>query len=398
MTISEPHPYDRLTVHDLQFDGSRRWTLHAPDVIPLWIADMDFPVAPEIVEAVAARARQPLVYPHAEGSPHLKRLLLEKLAQDSGLQGLKPEAVQFMPGVVCGLYWAVACLSEPGDEVLTFTPIYPPFHQAIEAQGRVVSAIPLKEPVEAQDRWEIDWEALEARVKPHQLLMLCHPHNPTGRVWDEEELSRLRALALRYELWVVSDELHADLRHDSVPFQSFGAAGGVEDQTLTLTGPCKTFNTPGLGIGAAIMPGAALRARFQRASVGRLTPPSVLGEVMWQAALEHGEPWLHETLAYLRANREFLQRYVERHWAWARIWPGEATYLAWLDLRAHPQARRMHAFLLDEARVGLQDGPDFAPGALAGRYQGFMRLNYATPRSILEEALERMNRAFTQGG
>lgn len=383
-------PYGALDPAALRHADSLKWTRYGEGVLPLWIADMDFPVAPPILTALQDRLTRGLGY-HTHGGAALRDALRERLAAQ-GLTDLPEDGLSFLPGVVPGLYAAVHALSEPGEPVLTMTPIYHPFHLSITEQGRRVAAAPLREGQnrEGQPRWEIDWNALEAAARGTRLLLLCHPHNPTGRVWDASELARLRDFVLERNLYVVSDELHADLRYTVQPFEAFAADPRVRGRTLTLTGPAKAYNTAGLGIGVMAGHDPTLVKRVRSAAGGLMGHPSALSVTAWQAALREGGPWLAETLKYLRGNRDVLAAFLGVHLPWIRFAPPEATYLAWLDLRAHPRAGEIQQFLLEEARVAVHPGPLFAPEELKPEYQGFIRLNFATSRRLLIEALERM--------
>lgn len=391
MTHTDPLPaYPTLSPAELRHPDSLKWTLYGEDVIPMWIADMDFPVAPAILSALRERLKHGLGYHQLMGDRVLDGLLRAKL-DTHGLGDLPEGGIALLPGVVPGIYAAVAALTQPGERVLTMTPVYHPFHLSITALGREVSAVAL---LDGPDGYHIDWEGMEAAAKGTKLMLLCHPHNPTGRVWTHDELERLRDLALRHDLFVLSDELHADLRFTEGAFESFAAAERVRDRTITVTGPCKAFNTAGLGIGAMIGHDAELVKRVRAAAGGLMGHEGALSVTMWQAALQDGGPWLADTVAYLRANRDFLTGYLREHLPAVRFHPVESTYLAWLDLRGCPHAGNIQKFLLEEARVALHDGPTFAPEQFKPQTQGFVRLNFATSREILTEALERMRRAL----
>lgn len=375
----DPHPFDALREDDLRHPDSAKWNFYPPEVLPLWVADMDFPVAPEITAALHARLSRSIGYSMG-GEPGL----LDVLQARHVLEGR--EHVWLLPGVVPGLYASVLALSAPGDEVITHTPIYPPFLGAIENQGRVARLAPL---LQGESGWEIDWDALEAAVTPAaRVLMLCSPHNPSGRLWSRPELERLAEFALRHRLWVVADELHADLTLEGefIPFARLSP--DIARRTVTLSGPCKAFNTAGLPIGAAFSANAALIARLQRAALGLMGHPSALSIEMWRAALEHGGPWLEGTLAYLRGNRDFLAAELARQLPEVHFAPPQATYLAWLDFRAFSWAEGPHLFALERAKVGLNDGATFGPG-----FEGFLRLNFATSRPLLGEAVRRLAEA-----
>jgi cysteine-S-conjugate beta-lyase len=383
-SISSAHPYDNLLPDSLRHVDSMKWTKYGQDVLPLWVADMDFPVAPAILEALHSRLERGLGYYQMMGDPTLKALLIDKLGHD-GLTGLKPEHLSFLPGVVPGLYAAVQGLTEPGDEVLIFTPSYPPFLSAVTDHGRVSKEVPLRL---APQGYELDMNALEAAVTSRtKLLMICHPHNPTGRVWTSAELRELADFAAKHTLYVVSDELHADLRFSDAPaYRAFAAQDDATAQrTVTLTGPCKTYNVAGLGIGVMISHNAELIARLEKSVRGIMGHPGGLSVTMWQAALQGGAEWRTQTLTYLQANRDFLSEFLARELPEVPYTAPQATYLAWLDLRAHPRAADIQSFLLEEARIALNDGPTFGQG-----YQGFVRLNFATSRGMLQEGLERL--------
>jgi cystathionine beta-lyase len=395
MTQTENRPaYPTLSPAELRHPDSLKWTLYGDDVIPMWIADMDFPVAPPILAALHGRLERGLGYHQLMGDRVLDGLLRAKL-ETHGLGDLPEGGLALLPGVVPGIYSSVAALTQPGEKVLTMTPVYHPFHLSITGQGREVSAVAL---LNGPDGYEIDWEGMEAAAQDTGLMLLCHPHNPTGRVWSHEELEKLRELAVRNNLYVVSDELHADLRFTDGPFESFAADRRVQDRTITLTGPCKAFNTAGLGIGVMIGHDAELVKRVRAAAGGLMGHEGAMSVTMWQAALESGGPWLADTVAYLRANRDFLTGYLREHLPAVRFHPVESTYLAWLDLRDYPQAGNIQKFLLEEARVAVHDGPTFAPEQFKPQSQGFIRLNFATSREILTEALERLRRALGEGG
>lgn len=386
------NPRDHLMVAELRHPDSFKWTLHGPDVIPMWIADMDYPVAPPILHALQERLKHGLGYHQLMGDPTLNAQLRAHLASH-GLTDLPEDGVSLLPGVVPGLYAAIHALTTPGEPVLTMTPVYHPFHLGVTDLGRRVNGVPLRD---GENGYEINWAALDAAARGTRLMMLCHPHNPTGRVWTREELTKLRDLVIARDLFVISDELHADLRFTGQPFEAFAADPRVQSRTVTVTGPCKAYNTAGLGIGAMVGHNAALVKRVRSAAGGLMGHESALSVTMWQAALREGGPWLADTVAYLKDNRDYLTTYLRQHLPWTKFHPVEATYLAWLDLRAHPRAGDIKEFLLTEAKVAVHDGPVFAHDEQKRLFQGFIRLNFATSRPILQEALERMREALNK--
>jgi cysteine-S-conjugate beta-lyase len=375
-----------LTPEALRHPDSSKWQKYPEEVLPLWVADMDFAVAPAILEALRERLNAGLGYFQLQDQePQVAALLRAKLSTQ-GIEELPIGGIRTLPGVVPGLYASVLGLTSVGDEVITLTPIYPPFLASISSQGRVVRSADM---THTPAGWNIDWNALEAAVSPAtRLLMLCHPHNPSGRVWTRSELERLADFALRHRLWVVSDELHADLTFAGGHTAFVSVNPALRERTVTLTGPCKTYNTAGLGIGAAVSHSAALLDRLGRVSAGLMGQPSAMSMTMWVAALEHGADWLAVIMQQLLSNRDLLTQRLAAELPWVRYSPPEATYLAFLDLRAHPRHADIQQFLLQEAKVGLNDGPAFGAG-----YQGFVRLNFATSPELLNEAIGRLVRA-----
>ncbi|MCO5068028.1 MAG: PatB family C-S lyase [Kiritimatiellae bacterium] len=363
--------------------GSLKWDRYRErDVLPMWVADMDFVSAPEIVAALRARAEHGVfgyTIPYEDAVQETLRYLERR-------HGVVAQAdwLVWMPGLVPALNLICRAFGESGDAVMTCTPVYPPFLSAPIFQDRKRIAIPLRLDGE---RWSFDWDAMESAVtETTRLFILCHPHNPVGRVWRREELERLLEFCERHQLILVSDEIHCDLILDDVPWTATLALGErAEQRVITLHAPSKTYNLPGLACAYAVIPDAGLRTTFRRAARGIITEINAFGYTGCAAAYRHGEPWRQAVLAYLRENRDFLYSFVKERMPAIRMQPMEATYLAWLDVRAlnleHPHR------LFEEAGVGLSSGVDFgAPG--------FLRLNFGCPRARLLTALERMARAL----
>lgn len=367
---------------------SQKWHRYGEEVLPLWVADMDFASPPAVVEALQARVAHG-VFGYGLVPDSLRQALCDWSAEHYGWT-IEPEWQLWLPGVVPALHLASLALTAPGDGVLTVTPIYPPFLHVAERTGRLPQQAALRAPGAPGEPWRLDLEALEAAITPEtRLLLWCQPHNPTGRVWMREELAGLAALVERHDLRVVSDELHCDLLLDEgarhVPLAA--AFPELAARTLTLWAPSKTFNLAGLTTACAVIPDAGLRRRFAAVAKGLQPDGNVLGLVAAEAAYRHGEPWRRALLETLRAHRRRLVERVAR-------WPGvtlsvpESTYLAWLDLRDAPAVRGREAspqrLLLERAGVALSDGADF------GR-PGFVRLNFGTTTTQLEAALSRLD-------
>ena len=374
MAFDFDHPPERRGTDSL------KWRRYAGrDVLPLWVADMDFRVAPAIEEALARRVAHG-VFGYAEPWPSLVASVVDHLAAEYGW-AVEPSWVIWLPGLVTGLN--VACRAVEGG-AFTATPIYPPF---LSASPHLATA-PLRR---GADRWEWDLEAAEAALTPDsRLFLLCHPHNPVGRAWDERELRAIDDLAARRGLVVCSDEIHCGLVLDParrhLPYACLSP--DAARRSITLMAPSKTFNVPGLGCAFAVVPDPGLRRAVRGAMRGIVPHVNVLGLAACEAALRHGGEWRGELIGYLRGNAERVRRAVEAV-PGLRTTPVEATSLAWIDARGTGVTDPHRA--LEEAGVGLSDGRDFGPG---DAYSGFVRLNFGCSRALLEEALGRMARAF----
>jgi len=379
--MSEQFDFD--TVIDRSGTSSEKWDRYAGrDIIPLWVADMDFRSPPGVIAALHERIAHG-VFGYTHPPQGLVEAVLEHLQRDFAWQ-VRPEWLVWLPGLVCGLNVLSKAVGKPGDEVITFTPIYPPFMSAPTLTGRTTVKVPL---MLKGGRWVADQEALERAITPRtRMLLLCSPHNPVGRAWSREELQQFADLCERHDLIIGSDEIHAGLILDEgvqhLPIATLSAE--TARRTITLLAPSKTYNIPGLGCSFAVISDPELRQRFIRAA-GRIVPHvNTLGYTAAEAAYRHGEEWRQQLLAYLRGNRDLVTAGIDAI-------PGlvmthvEATYLAWIDTR--PTGIDRPGQFFEEAGVGLSDGADFdAPG--------FVRLNFGCSRSLLVEALQRMRRAL----
>jgi cysteine-S-conjugate beta-lyase len=385
------HRFDSISPESLRTPASIKWTLYGEDVLPLWVADMDFPVSSAIIERLKTRLDGWLGYGHFTGDPIMVEGLIAQQAA-RGWTGLEVKHFWPINGVVSGLYAGVVGLSSPGEDVITQVPIYPPFLSSIRDHGRNMLENPMIEPdANSGAGWQIDFEQLEALVTPAtRVFMLCNPQNPTGRVYSRPELERLAEFVLRHRLYVITDELHADLILNGQPHIPFASLSPeVAQRTVTLIGPCKSFNTATLSAGMAVSQNIKLLERMQKATKGLMGHPNGLALEMWRAGIEDGDGWLSEVLEYLRGNRDALSAFLHEKLPEVRHHAPEGTYLAWMDFRAFSWANHAHKFMLEEAKVGLNDGVSYGAG-----YQGFLRINLATSRPILLEALNRLEVAI----
>jgi cysteine-S-conjugate beta-lyase len=368
---------------DRTHTSSEKWERWAGrDIIPAWVADMDFRSPQPVIDALNARVAHG-VFGYTLVPPELPEALAAHLATRHGWR-IDPAHVVAIPGMVVGLNLAARAVGEVGDEVLVLTPIYPPFLSSPVDQGRRLVPVALADtPV----GWRIDWDALERATTPRtRALWLCSPHNPTGRVFTREELQRLADHCQRHDLVLVSDEAHADLviEPSSPHLPTAALSDTVAARTITLLAPSKTWNLPGLGCALAIIADPDLRRRFKGAGCGLVPHVTTFGLTAGVAAYRDGGPWLERLVTYLRGNRDLIAESIARVPA-LRWHPPQATYLAWIDARAagplDPTAR------LEAAGVGVSDGRFFA-----GR--GWFRLNFGCPRVRLHAILTRMERAF----
>lgn len=365
---------------------SVKWNLYPREAIPMWVADMDMPVAPVIAEAVARRVRDHRVGYPVRGRTPLAEAVLARLANRHGLAGLDPDHATFM-SCVPGLHATARALASPGEAAVVQLPLYGPFLDAIATARLERQDNPLVRG--AGDRYEIDFDHLEATITPAtRILMFCNPHNPTGRTWRRSELERVADVVLRHRLWLVSDELHNELVHDGpyVPVASLSPE--IAHRTITLTGPAKTFNTAGLSIGIMVSHNRKLLDRVRAVTHGLVQEyPNVAAEAAWLAAVTtpEADAWHRDTLAMLRANRDRLTGWLGRHAPEVVYAPAEGTYLAWLDLRRFPWSDHPADYLKANAGVALSDGSSYGPAGA-----GHVRMNFATWPDVLDEALDRL--------
>ncbi len=383
------HIYDALTAATLRQKACLKWHKYPEDVLPLWVADMDFPVAAEIKAGVEAfLASDDFGYPSPSGIPGLKDAVITRMKSQYNWE-LEPDHIMPINGIVPGLFLGVEALSSIGDEVLMQSPIYGPFMMAVKETQRTPRYHPL---IHDGQHWRIDFETLDGMVTPAtRVFMLCSPQNPVGRVFSRQELEQLADFVLRHRLWVVSDELHADLLfsgHKHIPFASLDKE--IAARTLTLFGPTKAFNIAGFKAGFAVSQNPDLLKRVQQVATGHVGAPNVLAQAATLAAYRHGETWLIDTLAYIENNRDFVASFISEKLPRVRFSKPEGTYLAWLDFRDYG-LEDVEAFMLEHARVALNNGAWFGPGG-----EGFGRLNMATSRGILQEALSRIHSALRE--
>lgn len=379
-----PFDFDRIPAR--RDSDSNKWRKFPADVLPLWVADMDFPSPPAVVAALRARVEHGF-FGYLTEKPELQDVVVDRLAKRYGWR-VGPEAVMPLPGVIAGFNLAIRALTTPGDGLLVQTPVYPPILRSAGNHGLTRDGHPLTRG--ADGRYSVDMDTFGSAIRERtRAFLLCNPHNPVGRLFERRELEAMASACLRRNLWIIADEIHCDLLYDGrqhVPMATL--APEVEQRTVTLIAPSKTFNVPGLKCAVAVVPNAALRERLT-AAVSDLVPKiNVLGHTAAVAAYREGNDWLDALLRYLEANRDFLVREVAAQLPGVRVTAPEATYLAWLDCRETGLADPS-TFFLEHAKVALNDGKAFGPGG-----DGFVRLNFGCPRALLADGLARMRAAL----
>lgn len=359
--------------------SSNKWNKYAGrDILPLWVADMDFVSPPSVLAALHERIAHG-IFGYTDPPDSLVEAVRAYAARHYGW-AIEPDWFVWLPGLVQGLNLACRAVGQNGDAVLTATPVYPPFLRAPAFSHRELATVPL---AERDGRWGWDFPALEAAITPRtRLLLLCHPHNPVGRVWNEEELGQLIDIARRHDLIVCSDEIHCDLVLDPdvrhIPLARLDP--DFARRTITLLAPSKTWNLAGLGCAFALIPDPALRRRFRHETAGLVPGVNLLGYTAAEAAYRDGGAWHAGLIDYLRGNQDLLRDWFAGSRRLKLTVP-EATYLAWIDARAIDAVNPLPYF--EALGVGLSDGRDFG-------LPGYLRLNFGCPRALLEQALGRI--------
>lgn len=357
------------------------------DLLPMWVADMDFEVPDFIREAIMERASHP-VYGYTFRPERFFEVAAAWQSQKHGWD-IGPEAFSFSPGIVPALNLLVMEFTEPGDKVVVQPPVYFPFFSAVTSHRRQL----IRNQLSVQGGYySMDFGLLEQQFRDGaKMLIICHPHNPVGRVWTRGELETLAELCVRYGVYVISDEIHSDLllfgnRH--IPFAALGEE--VANLTFTCVAPSKTFNLAGLHTSVVITTSPELKKRYDRIlDEVHVGGGNLFGQVAFQAAYEKGGPWLKQLITYLEGNFQYLSAFLEKEIPEVVLTPLEATYLAWLDFSFLKMGKKeLKQFIIEEAGLGLNDGPMFGPGG-----EHHQRINIATNRKMLEKALGQLAHA-----
>jgi cystathionine beta-lyase len=375
---------------DRRGTDSAKWGTYGPETLPLWVADMDF-VSPEpVIRALHKRVNHQ-IFGYSLPPAELAEVICDRM-QRLYRWSVTPEEILYVPGIVAGFNIVARAVAQPGEGMLVQTPVYPPFltvpnYQKLHLQIAELSLVRQGQMI----HYELDDEVFQAAITPDtRLFLLCNPHNPIGRGYTQEELSRMAKVCLCHNLIICSDEIHADLYLGETTHLPIAAlASEIAQRCITLIAPSKTYNIPGLKCGIAIIQNPELRRTVQAAMGGLDHAVNIFGFTAALAAYLEGDDWLRQLLPYLTANRDYLIHYLHNQLPGLATTFPQATYLAWLDCRETGLRGSPFKFFLTQAKVALNDGKTFGPGG-----EGFVRLNFGCPRSTLTQALARMKAAL----
>lgn len=383
-------PINREGTASLKYDGRQAMFGNA-EVIPLWVADMDFAAPPAVTKALLARANHP-IYGYSVFPESVYDALINWLKNRHGWQ-IKREWIVLCPGVVPSLQMAIMALTKPQDSIIIQPPVYFPFFSAVTNTGRNLLLNPLQF---NNNHYSIDYAHFEECASRASMLLFCSPHNPVGRVWRKEELKRLLEIAEKYDLMIVSDEIHADLVYAEAKHITLESLSKRKKNIITAIAPSKTFNIPGLNLSALIIPDVAQRSAVSKViDNSHLSANNPFSIVAFEAAYTDGADWLDALLNYLQQTRDFVLAYVRDHLPKIKVIYPEGSYLIWLDCRDlnldnhQLNDHQLKQFFITQAGVGL------SPGILFGDAgKGFMRMNIAAPRQVIVTALKQISIAM----
>lgn len=366
---------------------SVKWGVYGPDVLPMWVADMDFRSPDSVVQALQKEVDLG-VFGYAYDKESFKEILVKRL-DDLYQWKITARDIVLIPGIVTGLNQVAHMFSKDSGEAIIQTPIYPPFLSIAGNAGLERVNNPLTRLSDGS--YEIDFFGFESAITDQtRVFFLCNPHNPVGRVFRKDELERLAEICLRHNILICSDEIHCDLIYSGnrhYPIASLSEK--IANNSITMMAPSKTFNIPGLQCSFAVVQNPELRQKLEQAGAGLTGWVNLMGLVAGKAAYQGGQAWLQDLIVYLQENRDFLYEFVNQNLPGVRMAKPEGTYLAWLDCRDAGIIGNPFVFFLQNARVALNDGKAFGEEG-----EGFVRLNFGCPRSMLKEALLRMKSAL----
>ena len=385
---------DRRDTDSIKYDFAERRGLPS-DVLPLWVADMDFPAPHEVVDALVEKSRHG-IFGYSEGREDYFDAVAGWFNTYFGWE-VKREWLLKTPGVVYAVTTAIRAYTEPGDGVLIQEPVYYPFKESIEVNGRqtVINQLVLED-----GRYKVAYDDFEKQIIEGdvRLFILCSPHNPVGRVWEKDELVRMGEICERHGVLVVADEIHCDFTYPGHEHNVFATLkDSFKEMTITCTAPSKTFNLAALQISNVFIENRKLRKAFREAITSSgYSQPNIMGLVACNAAYTYGHQWLKDLKVYLKDNLDFFRAYLEEHLPEAKLVEPEGTYLVWVDFSGVPvlsekNDKELDHFMTHEAKLWLDGGTMFGKGG-----EGFQRFNIACPRSVLKKALDQLVEAVRQ--
>lgn len=392
MTTNIHGKFDQI--YDRRSSDSIKWNFFEEDVLPMWVADMDFPSPEPVIQALKARIENGFFgYPESDSRNtwlmnELCSTLVERMRKLYDWE-IQPEDILFLPGVVTGFNLACHAFAVPDGGVLVQTPVYYPMLNAARDTGSLRQEMQLDR--HPDGTYSVDWELFDQSFTPEtRLFILCNPHNPVGKVFHKEELLKTAEICLKHNVIICSDEIHCDLifsGHRHIPIASLDPQ--IAQNTITLMAPSKTFNLAGLQCSFAVIQNHELRRQLQNARKGLVPWVNLAGLHAALAAYREGEEWLAQLLQYLEMNRDFLVENIRQNLPGIKTGKPEGTYLAWLDCREARIEGDPHEHFLTKARVGLNNGASFGKGG-----EGFVRLNFGCPKPLLEEGLKRLKQSL----
>lgn len=355
------------------------------DVLPMWVADMDFPCPKEVHEAIIKRANHP-VFGYNYANEETYNLIVDRIKEKFNWD-IKKEWIVFLPGVVDGVASSVQCFSEKGEGVIIQEPVYYPFKSVIESNDRIFANNELKE---EENGYIMDYNNLENIIKENKpkMLILCNPHNPVGRVWSKGELEKLGNICNQNNVLVVSDEIHSDIIYSPYEHTIFASISkDFENNSVTFMAPSKTFNVAGLSQAFAIIPNEALRNKFLKVREG-MNWGNVFGLTALEACYIYGEEYLKELLVYLEENINYFEKFIKENLPMLKMFKPQGTYMIWLDMRAlGMNGKELEDFLINKVKVRFNNGIMFGKCG-----EGFQRINIGCPRVYIEEALNELKK------
>lgn len=378
---------DRTNTNSVKWNFNNE-LLGYEDVIPMWIADMDFKTVPEVTEALIERAKHG-IYGYSEGMNSYYDSVIAWMKKRHNFK-IEKDWICTCPGIVPALHFIIKSFTKPGDKIIVQPPVYYPFYDSILHNDCEILLNPLKFDGE---KYSMDFDDLKEKVKNDnvKLLILCNPHNPIGKVWSKDDLFKLGEICIENNVVVISDEIHADLiykNYKHTPFASISEK--FRENSITFTAPSKTFNLAGLQASNVIIPNENLRKIFKETMLNLgIKRLNLFAIVACEAAYAYGEPWLEELIDYLEENKKYLKNFIKERIPKIKVLDSEGTYLIWMDCKGlNMSNEELQKFMLEKAGVAFDEGYIFGQGG-----DGFERINIACPRSILKEASERIENA-----